>query len=199
MLTEVHRQAEDDPIVRLSMDVRAGRDLEPGIYGETRVVETSELDPQRVIDADQVLVGRNDTRRAYNARMRERRGFAGALPGNRRQARLPAQQQAQGTVQRRALVGEGKAIHAARHHQDAALSRTTTSRRQADQGLGAAGVLHRRHRAARMAAAQALRRVRLRLCADRAQGAGLAMGRRGAVRRVVRVPARAASAGSTPA
>ena len=54
--------------------------LEPGIYGETRVVEKNELDPQRVIDADQVLVGRNNTRRAYNTRMRERRGFAGALP-----------------------------------------------------------------------------------------------------------------------
>ena len=33
-----------------------------------------------MIDADQVLVGRNATRRAYNMRMRERRGFPGALP-----------------------------------------------------------------------------------------------------------------------
>ena len=80
MLTEVHRQAQDDPIVRLSMDVREGRRLEPGIYGETRVVEKAELDPQRVLDADQVLVGRNATRRAYNMRTRERRGFPGALP-----------------------------------------------------------------------------------------------------------------------
>ena len=80
MLTEVHRQAENDPIVRLSMEVRAGRSLELGIYGETRVVEKSELDPQRVIDADQILVGRNATRRAYNIRMRERRGFAGPMP-----------------------------------------------------------------------------------------------------------------------
>src|SRR5262249_51628547 len=32
------------------------------------------------IGADQVLVGRNATRRAYNARLRERRGFADALP-----------------------------------------------------------------------------------------------------------------------
>ena len=29
MLTEVHRQAEDNPIIRLSMDIRAGIDLEP--------------------------------------------------------------------------------------------------------------------------------------------------------------------------
>jgi exodeoxyribonuclease-5 len=80
MLTEVHRQAQDDPIVRLSMDVRAGEYLEPGAYGETRVVAKADLDPQRVLEADQVLVGRNATRRAYNTRMRERRGFAGPLP-----------------------------------------------------------------------------------------------------------------------
>ena len=80
MLTEVHRQAENDPIIRLSMDVRAGRGLEPGVYGETHVVAKNELDPQRVVDADQVLVGRNATRRAYNIRMRERRGFEGTLP-----------------------------------------------------------------------------------------------------------------------
>src|SRR5438445_828802 len=36
MLTEVHRQAQDDPIVRLSMDIRAGKSLEEGQYGETQ-------------------------------------------------------------------------------------------------------------------------------------------------------------------
>jgi exodeoxyribonuclease V len=80
MLTEVHRQARDNPIVRLSMDIRAGKSLAPGQYGETQVVSRSDLDPKRVIGADQILVGRNVTRRAYNARLRERRGFAGALP-----------------------------------------------------------------------------------------------------------------------
>jgi len=80
MLTEVHRQAQDDPIVRLSMQVRAGERLDPGQYGETLVVRRQDLNPQSVLDADQVLVGRNATRRAYNLRMRERRGFEGALP-----------------------------------------------------------------------------------------------------------------------
>src|SRR5512138_265551 len=75
MLTEVHRQAQDDPIVRMSMDIRAGEYLEPGRYGETEVLRKVDLDPQRVLDADQVLVGRNVTRRSYNKRMRERRGF----------------------------------------------------------------------------------------------------------------------------
>jgi exodeoxyribonuclease-5 len=80
MLTEVHRQAQDNPIVRLSMDIRAGRSLEPGIYGETQVVTRGDLDPQRVLAADQILVGRNATRRAYNNRIRQRRGLADPLP-----------------------------------------------------------------------------------------------------------------------
>ncbi|MEA2990796.1 MAG: hypothetical protein QOG83_3507 [Alphaproteobacteria bacterium] len=80
MLTEVHRQAQNDPIVRLSMEIRAGNRLTPGEYGLSQVVRRAELDPQRVLDADQILVGRNATRRAYNARMRERRGFDEPLP-----------------------------------------------------------------------------------------------------------------------
>ena len=80
MLTEVHRQAADDPIIHLSMAVREGEWIEPGRYGESEVVRKSALDPERVLAADQVLVGRNATRRAYNARLRERRGFTDPLP-----------------------------------------------------------------------------------------------------------------------
>jgi len=80
MLTEVHRQAQDDPIVRLSMEIRAGEHLEPGRYGETNVIQKGDLDPQRMFEADQVLVGRNATRRTYNIRMRERRGFDDEMP-----------------------------------------------------------------------------------------------------------------------
>jgi exodeoxyribonuclease V len=80
MLTEVHRQAQDDPIVRLSMQVRNGERLGVGEYGRTSVVQRDAFDPQRALETDQILVGRNATRRAYNARLRERRGFAGLLP-----------------------------------------------------------------------------------------------------------------------
>src|SRR5271169_2464201 len=68
MLTEVHRQAQDDPIVRMSMDVREGRELDIGRHGESEVVKRTELDPARVMKADQILVGRNNTRRSYNMR-----------------------------------------------------------------------------------------------------------------------------------
>jgi len=80
MLTEVHRQAQDDPIVRMSMDVREGRDLEIGRHGESEVVARNELDPERVMQADQVLVGRNNTRRAYNTRMRQKQHIEDPLP-----------------------------------------------------------------------------------------------------------------------
>jgi exodeoxyribonuclease-5 len=80
MLTEVHRQAQDDPIVRMSMDVREGRELEIGRHGESEVVPRSELDPDRVMGADQVLVGRNNTRRAYNMRVRQKQNIEDPLP-----------------------------------------------------------------------------------------------------------------------
>src|SRR5689334_25130760 len=75
MLTEVHRPAQDDPIVRMSMDVREGRELDIGRSGESEVVSRSELDPQRAMNDDQALVGRNNTRRAYNIRMRQRQNI----------------------------------------------------------------------------------------------------------------------------
>jgi len=80
MLREVHRQAADNPIIRLSMAIRAGEGVEQGVFGETRVVRRDSLDPALVTGADQVLVGLNKTRRAYNARLRELRGFTSDLP-----------------------------------------------------------------------------------------------------------------------
>jgi exodeoxyribonuclease-5 len=80
MLTEVHRQALGDPIVQLSMEVRAGHPLTPIRHDLTEVVRRADFDPARALETDQILVGRNVTRRAYNARLRERRGLDGALP-----------------------------------------------------------------------------------------------------------------------
>src|SRR5262249_12922603 len=80
MLTEVHRQARDNPIIRLSMEGREARQLETGAPGGAQVVPRKNLDPQRVTEADQVLVGRNAPRRATTPRMRERRGFSKPLP-----------------------------------------------------------------------------------------------------------------------
>src|SRR3954471_14152824 len=80
MLTEVHRQAADNPIVRLSMDIREGERLTPGDYGMTSVVTKDAFDPQRALETDQILVGRNNTRRAYNGRLREKQNIEDPLP-----------------------------------------------------------------------------------------------------------------------
>jgi exodeoxyribonuclease-5 len=71
MLTEVHRQAADDPIIRMSMIVREGGRLDNGSFGNSRVVGRDGIEQEEVLEADQVLVGRNNTRRSYNGRIRQ--------------------------------------------------------------------------------------------------------------------------------
>ncbi|MEO1067316.1 MAG: AAA family ATPase [Pseudomonadota bacterium] len=75
MLTEVHRQAADNPIIRMSMDIREGRDLDYGRFDESRVISRRDIDSTMILDTDQVLVGMNRTRRLYNNRIRELLGF----------------------------------------------------------------------------------------------------------------------------
>ena len=80
MLTEVHRQAADDPIIRLSMVVREGGALAAGIYGASKVIGRDEVEQEEVLLADQILVGRNVTRRSYNARIRQLLRRASEMP-----------------------------------------------------------------------------------------------------------------------
>ena len=80
MLTEVHRQARDNPIVTLAQTVREGGRPDYGRYGESRVIGREDIDSTEVLAADQVLVGRNRTRHLYNRRIRTLKGFDGALP-----------------------------------------------------------------------------------------------------------------------
>ena len=80
MLTEVHRQAADNPIIALSMAIREGGRLDCGTYGESRVIRRSQLNAAIVTQADQLLVGINKSRRAYNRRMRELLGHEHPMP-----------------------------------------------------------------------------------------------------------------------
>ncbi len=80
MLTEVHRQAADNPIIKMSMLVREGGKLALGVYGESLVIERSGIDSGAVTAADQLLVGLNRTRRSYNKRMRELFGHDDVFP-----------------------------------------------------------------------------------------------------------------------
>ncbi len=81
MLTEVHRQAAENPIIRMSMDIRAGNRLAPGQYGSSLVVRRDDLDQDQmrelVIGADQLLCGLNRTRTTFNARIRDLKSLTG--------------------------------------------------------------------------------------------------------------------------
>ncbi|QDZ01574.1 AAA family ATPase [Nitratireductor mangrovi] len=80
LLTEIHRQARDNPIIRLALDVREGREFMKGDFGTAQVIGREEVDQELVLDADQVLVGINRTRRRYNQRLRELKDFDGLFP-----------------------------------------------------------------------------------------------------------------------
>lgn len=80
LLTEIHRQARDNPIIRLALDVREGREFMHGDYGAARVIGRQDVDQEAVLAADQVLVGINRTRRRFNQRLRMLKGFEAAYP-----------------------------------------------------------------------------------------------------------------------
>ncbi|MEX0644020.1 MAG: ATP-binding domain-containing protein, partial [Parvularculaceae bacterium] len=79
MLTTIHRQAADNPIIRLSMDIREGREPEAGGDG-LRVLSRDEISADDILAADQVLVGTNRTRKRFNERIRELKGHDDPTP-----------------------------------------------------------------------------------------------------------------------
>jgi exodeoxyribonuclease V len=64
MLTEIHRQARDNPIIELATRVREGRSLQHGNFGESRIIRRSEQ--ADILNASQILVGMNATRFSAN-------------------------------------------------------------------------------------------------------------------------------------
>lgn len=70
-LTEIHRQAADNPILRMATAVRLGESLNLGSYGESRVIRQSDIVLDDVLSCDQMLVGRNETRRDSNVKLRK--------------------------------------------------------------------------------------------------------------------------------
>ena len=87
MLTEVHRQAQDNPIIKLSMDVREGRGLKPGRYGDSVVLQRGSVSKdemrEMVLATDQLLCGLNRTRQTFNQRIRDLKGLSamsGVMP-----------------------------------------------------------------------------------------------------------------------
>lgn len=81
LLTEIHRQARDNPIIDMATRVREGERLEYGDYGSSKVIQKGTIGPEEAAGADQVIVGTNETRRKVNVRVRQIRGFGdGPIP-----------------------------------------------------------------------------------------------------------------------
>jgi exodeoxyribonuclease-5 len=78
-LTEIVRQAQDDPIVQLATKVRNGETIPYGNYGSVLVLDKSTL-PQSMmknllLKADQVICGTNSTRIYLNNEIRRHKGI----------------------------------------------------------------------------------------------------------------------------
>ena len=80
MLTDIHRQAADNPIIQLATKVRQKEPLEYGRYGDSRIISAKDVTSDDVLGADQVLVGTNRSRHLYNQRIRELLGYDDPLP-----------------------------------------------------------------------------------------------------------------------
>ena len=80
-LDEIHRQAADNSIIRLSMLVREGRAL-PIITEDpfVKVLDKKDLNIGMLQWDDQILCGKNNTRRTINADMRKALGHSGTYP-----------------------------------------------------------------------------------------------------------------------
>jgi exodeoxyribonuclease-5 len=75
LLTEVHRQARDNPIIRQSMRVREGLEIQPDGEAVTEISDAA-LVEYDLTDFDQILTYKNDTRRFFNKTLRVGHGLS---------------------------------------------------------------------------------------------------------------------------
>jgi exodeoxyribonuclease-5 len=80
LFTEIHRQALDNPIINLSFKARKGMNIPRGEYGNSSHIFVGDLKSEKVLTFDQILVGKNTTRRNWNRRLRGLLGFEGHYP-----------------------------------------------------------------------------------------------------------------------
>lgn len=80
VLTEIHRQALESPILRAATKIRTGGMLNFCDEGDFSFVPMGKTDRATYLDADQVLCGRNATRHTFNDKFRNFLGFGGTYP-----------------------------------------------------------------------------------------------------------------------
>lgn len=80
VLNEIHRQAAESAIIRIANDIRMGKLPGIGDYGELCVQRKDAFDWDYVASVDQVLCGKNETRRRLNRGLRQKAGHAKLYP-----------------------------------------------------------------------------------------------------------------------
>ena len=80
MLEEIHRQAQESPILRMATQVRLAQPLSLGDYGDGCSYTDQHIDPAEALNYDQILVGKNKTRFATNKRVRTLKGIEDPFP-----------------------------------------------------------------------------------------------------------------------
>ena len=82
MLDEIHRQAQESPIIRMATKVRNQEPLEIGDWGNNcHVYPTgTKLPTEQILGYDQILVGKNATRHATNSKIRRLLGHDDQFP-----------------------------------------------------------------------------------------------------------------------
>lgn len=78
-LTEIHRQAQDSPILQLATMARRGERIPIGEYGNCLVLKRGG-NTEHVLSADQLLVGMNKTRTASNKFFRKNKNIDSYWP-----------------------------------------------------------------------------------------------------------------------
>lgn len=81
MLTDIRRQAKDNPVIHLATRARKGLALKPGRYGDSVVYDYGKhVSDEMYEEHDQLLCGLNTTRRSINKRSRRINGKAEKNP-----------------------------------------------------------------------------------------------------------------------
>lgn len=75
MLTEIHRQAEKSPVIKLATQVRDGLEIQTGAHGNSRVMEYGDTLTESLTDFDQIIVGTNKLKTQINKKVRKLLGF----------------------------------------------------------------------------------------------------------------------------
>ena len=70
-LDEIMRQAQESEIIRLTMDIRAGKPLQLFKGNEVQIIDKSELVDGMLLWADQIICAKNETRRNINQLIRQ--------------------------------------------------------------------------------------------------------------------------------